>query len=377
MTAMEVLVQQGFRVLPVEEQMKPDGMFTNVTQTPNPEVPLSMDRAEALAKKENADLVLSTDPDADRLGAMIPFVEGAKGRAGEGAKSGSWRFVTGNEIAALLTHFKLSKLAERGEMPGSPIVIKTEVTTGLITRIARHFRAQVVDNLLVGFKYIADVLWHLEQNGAYEDVRGRPQDFVIGGEESHGILVTPEIRDKDAAGGALLMAELALDQKRRGKTVLDYLEAIYRQFGYFRNEVFPVVMTGIEGKQNMARMLNQLRQTPLREIGGLAVTEFEDLSDEHGRLGPIKGATDAASRNVLLFHLGEQARVALRPSGTEPKAKAYIEVSSPPCPVGASSAQWEKTCSEVDILFRQVAGDFLRKVKDLAEFEVQTLQKKQ
>ncbi|HEV2947072.1 MAG TPA: phospho-sugar mutase [Gemmataceae bacterium] len=358
MTAMEVLVQQGFRVLPVEEQMKPDGMFTNVTQTPNPEVPVSMDRAEALAKKENADLVLSTDPDADRLGAMIPF--------GEGAKSESWRFVTGNEIAALLTHFKLSKLAERGEMPSSPIVIKTEVTTGLITGIARHFRAQIVDNLLVGFKYIADVLWHLEQSGAYEDVRGRPQDFVIGGEESHGILVTPEIRDKDAAGGALLMAELALDQKRQGKTVLDYLEAIYRQFGYFRNEVVPVVMTGIEGKQNMARMLNQLRQTPLRQIGDLAVTECEDLRDEHGRLGPIKGATDAASRNVLLFHLGEQGRVALRPSGTEPKAKAYIEVCSPPCPAAASAEQWRKVCSEVDTLFKRIAGDFLRKVTDLA-----------
>ncbi|HEY1859921.1 MAG TPA: phospho-sugar mutase, partial [Gemmataceae bacterium] len=337
MTAMEVLVQQGFRVLPVEEQMKPDGMFTNVTQTPNPEVPVSMDRAEALAKKENADLVLSTDPDADRLGAMIPFSE-VRSQKSEvrDQKSDGWRFVTGNEIAALLTHFKLSKLAERGEMPGSPIVIKTEVTTGLITRIARHFRAQVVDNLLVGFKYIADVLWHLEQSGAYEDVRGRTQDFVIGGEESHGVLVTPEIRDKDAAGGALLMAELALDQKRKGKTVLGYLEAIYRQFGYFQNEVVPVVMTGIEGKENMARMLDQLRKTPLQEIGGLAVTEFEDLRDEHGRLGPIKGATDAASRNVLLFHLGEQGRVALRPSGTEPKAKAYVEVCSPPCPAGAS-----------------------------------------
>jgi phosphoglucomutase/phosphomannomutase len=366
MTAMETLVQQGFHVLPVEEQMKPDGMFTNVTQTPNPEVPVSMDHAEALAKKEKADLVLSTDPDADRLGAMIPFAEGARGRGGEGARPDAWRFVTGNEIAALLTHFKLSKLKQKGEMPGSPIVVKTEVTTSLITRIARYFRAQIVDNLLVGFKYIADVLWHLEQSGAYEDVRGTPKDFVIGGEESHGILVTPEIRDKDAAGGALLMAELALDQKRQGKTVLDYLEAIYRQFGYFHNEIVPVVMTGIEGKQNMARMLNQLRQTPLREIGGLPVTEFADLRDEHARLGPIKGATDAASRNFLIFRLGERGRVALRPSGTEPKAKAYIEVCSPPCPTGASPEQWRKMCVEVDDLSKHIAADFLRKVKDLA-----------
>src|SRR5207245_11588560 len=125
--------------VPVEEQMKPDGMFPNVTQTPNPEVPVSMDRGEALAKREQADLVLSTDPDADRLGAMIPSEPGALATGAEREKSEAWRFVTGNEIAALLTHFKLSKLAQRGQMPGSPIVIKTEVTTGLITRIARHF----------------------------------------------------------------------------------------------------------------------------------------------------------------------------------------------------------------------------------------------
>jgi phosphoglucomutase/phosphomannomutase len=357
MTAMEVLVHQGFKVLPVEEQMRPDGLFPNVTQAPNPEVPASMDRAEALAKKQNADLVLSTDPDADRLGAMIPTSEAPK----------NWRFVTGNEIAALLTHFKLSKLARQGRLPRSPIVIKTEVTTGLITRIARHFGAQVVDNLLVGFKYIADVLWQLEQSGAYEDVRGSTEDFVIGGEESHGILVTPQIRDKDAAGAALLMAELALDQNRQGKTVLEYLEAIYRQFGYFHNQVMPVAMAGIQGKENMARMLDQLRKSPLKEIGGLAVTDFEDLRDENGRMGPIKGATDAAARNVLIFRLGDRGRVALRPSGTEPKAKAYIEVCSPPCPSGASAESWRGICQEVDNLAKRIANDFLKKALELVE----------
>src|SRR5204863_5738845 len=131
-------------------------------------------------------LVLSTDPDADRLGAMIPD------------RSGGWRFVTGNEIAALLTQFKLSKLTQQGRLPASPIVVKTEVTTSLVTRIARHFGTQVVENLLVGFKYIAEVLWQLEQHGAYEDVRGTPDDFVIACEESHGILVTPHLRDEDA-----------------------------------------------------------------------------------------------------------------------------------------------------------------------------------
>jgi phosphoglucomutase/phosphomannomutase len=396
MTAMEVLVGQGFRVTPVEEQMRPDGQFPNVTQTPNPEVPASMDRAAQRARQLTADLVLSTDPDADRLGAMIPSRNQESGIRNQGPRASrlstgsasseaaaanserltlipdsrfpipDWRFVTGNEIAVLLTHFKLAQLSRQGELPRSPIVVKTEVTTGLVTRIARHFGAQVVEDLLVGFKYIADVLWHLEQDGAYEDVRGTPDDFVIGCEESHGILVTPQIRDKDAAGAALLMAELALDQKRQGRTVLDYLEAIFREFGYFDNQVLNMVMTGLEGREKMARMLNHLRASPLKKIGGLDVTDFEDLRNEDGRLGPIKGATDRAARNVLLFRLGNRARIALRPSGTEPKAKAYIEVCSPPCPAKTPPEIWQKACSEVNALAKRLADDFLQRSLALA-----------
>ncbi len=348
LTALEVLVAQGFRVLPVAEQMAPDGQFPNVTKTPNPEVHESMDRAAALARQHRADLVLATDPDADRLGAMAPD------------RANNWRVVTGNEIAALLTHFKLSKLQQQGRLPPSPIVVRTMVTTAQVTRIARHFGAQIVEDLLVGFKYIADVLWQLEQNGEYGDVRGTPDDFVIASEESHGILVTPAIRDKDAGAAALLMAELALDQKRKGKTVLDYVEQLQREFGYFRNDGVPVFMTGLEGKQQMARMLDKLRATPLKEIGGLKVTGFEDLRDEGGRFGPLKGATDAASRNVLVFHLGEQARAVLRPSGTEPKAKIYLEACSAPCPPGTPSAEWARTCREVDELVQRVSADFVR-----------------
>jgi phosphoglucomutase/phosphomannomutase len=354
MTALETLVDQGFRVRTVEEQMPPDGLFPHVTGNPNPEFPASMDRAAALAQSLNADLVLSTDPDADRLGAMIPD------------RAGGWRFVTGNEIAALLTHFKLAKLTQQGRMPASPIIVKTEVTTSLVTRIGRHFGVQVVENLLVGFKYIAEVLWQLEQNGSYEDVRGNPDDYVIGVEESHGALVTSHIRDKDAAGAALLLAEYALDQKRQGKTMLDALEGLYRQFGYFNTALHNITMTGVEGKQNMARMLDAMRRQPFTEVAGLPVTSVEDMRDPNGRLGPLKGATDAASRNVLSFRLGDQARVTLRPSGTEPKAKAYIEVSSAPCPAAASAQEWQKVCTEVDALAKRLATDFLKKALGLA-----------
>lgn len=353
MTAMEVLMVQGFKVIPVAEQMDPDGQFPNVTQTPNPEVPASMDRAEVTARKHQADLVLSTDPDADRLGAMIP----------DGA--GGWRYVNGNEIAMLLTHFKLNQLSVRGQMPPSPIVIRTEVTASVITRIGRHFKAQVVDNLLVGFKFVAEVLWQLEQTGAYEDVRGTPEDFVIASEESHGILLTPKIRDKDAGGAALLLAELALDQHRQGRTVLQYLESLYRQFGYCRNEGVTVAMTGVQGKQNMARMLDALRKTPPKEIASLAVTSFEDLRDEHGRLGPLKGATDAAARNFLIFHLGERARVVVRPSGTEPKAKTYIEVITSPCSGNTSAEDWQRGCREADDLVKRIGVDFQKKALGL------------
>jgi phosphoglucomutase/phosphomannomutase len=258
-----------------------------------------------------------------------------------------------------LTHFKLQKLTQQGRLPRSPIVITTRVTTSLVTRIARHFKAQIVNNLLVGFKYIADVLRQLEEDGSFEDVRGTPEDFVIASEESHGILVTSAIRDKDAAGAALLMSELALDQKRQERSVLDYLEALYRQFGYFRNDGVSVVLGGILGKRNMARMLDDLRATPPRNIGGLTVTAFEDLRDEGGYLGPLKGATDLASRNVLVFHFGERARIALRPSGTEPKAKAYVEACCSPCPGGASLGDWQRTCREVDELADRLASDFL------------------
>src|SRR5262245_36490912 len=350
MTAMEALLAVGFKPIPVPEQMTPDGQFPNVTKTPNPEVRESLDRAERVAREHKAHLAIATDPDADRIG-------GVAARDKDGA--GDFRFLTGNEICALVTHFKLSQLAKTGRMPASPIVVTTEVTTSMVGRIARHFNAQIVENLLVGFKYIAEVLRQLEANGSYEDVSGTPADFVIGCEESHGLQTTAELLDKDAGGAAVVLAEMALEQKRVGRTVPDYLDALARQFGYFRNEVLNVVMSGIEGRSNMVRMMEAMRKAPPKTIGGLAVTGFEDLRDENSRLGPLKGATDAASRNFLIFRLGDSAKVVLRPSGTEPKAKAYLEVRSVPWKSGVSSEAWDLSCRQVDELAQRIATDFL------------------
>jgi phosphoglucomutase/phosphomannomutase len=346
-TAGEVLTAQGFRVIAVPEQATPDGRFPNVTKSPNPEVAACFDRAIVVAKQHEADLILATDPDADRLGGMVRD------------PGGNYVYLTGNQIAALLTHFKLAKLKQLGRLPASPIVITTAVTTGQITRIARHFRAQVVDNLLVGFKYMAEVLRQLETTGHYEDVSGTPADFVIATEESHGAMLMPQLRDKDAAAAALVLAEMALEQKRRGETLLDYLARLQREFGYFRNEGRQVVMRGLEGRAQMARMLDAIRAAPFTEIASNPVTEFEDLRDENGRMGPLKGGTDAASRNVLLFTLGERARIALRPSGTEPKAKVYLETRTAPCPAHLPAAAWWVLTSEADALLERLAKEFV------------------
>jgi len=349
----EVLEKQGFRPIIVPEQAEPNGQFPNVTKTPNPEIPECMDRAEKLAKEKHADLVLSTDPDADRIGGLA--CTSANG-------IGDYRFITGQEIAALLTHFKLSRLTSAGSLPRSPVVITTEVTTGQITRISRHFGSQIVNDLLVGFKYHADVLWHLESTGQYGDVTGRPEDFVIATEESHGILATAGIRDKDSACAVLLLAELALHLKRQGRTIPEFLADLARQFGYYRNELLNIIMTGVEGKQNMNRMLDTMRSNPPKTIGGLTVASFEDLRDEAGRMGPFKGGTDKAARNFLIFRLADgayEAKVCLRPSGTEPKAKAYIEVSSAPCPPGTPDAAWAATQKAIDETVQTIATDFL------------------
>lgn len=347
-TALEVLEAQGFRVAPVEEQMAPDGAFPNVTETPNPEVSASMDRAGALAESLSADLALATDPDADRLGALAPDAAGAM------------QPISGNALAALLTHFKLAKLSERGELPARPIVITTLVTTSLVTRVARSFGAQVIDDLLVGFKYVAEVLAELEQHGRWGDVEGTPEDFVIASEESHGILVTPALRDKDAAGAALLLAELALDQKRSGGTVLGYLDDLHRRFGYAHNALHTLVLPGVEGRVRMARLLDRLRAAPPAEIAGLPVTRLDDRQDEAGRLGPLQGATDRAARNFLIFTLGDSARLALRPSGTEPKAKVYVEVITPPRSSRQSEEAWRCQCAEADATGLRIAEAFLR-----------------
>jgi len=348
----ETLRAAGYSWIPVPEQAEPNGQFPNVTKTPNPEVRECLDRAEIVARAQDADLVIATDPDADRIGGLARTPQG------------EFRFLTGQEIALLLTYFKVSRLQSQGDWPNSPLVVTTEVTTGCIQRIGSHFGCQVIADLLVGFKYHADVLKQLETTGQYEDIQATPADFIIATEESHGILATAHLRDKDSACAALLMAETALHYKRQGRTIPEVLEELACRFGYYRNELLNIVMTGVEGKRDMARMLDHLRQQPPQALAGLQVNQFEDLRDEAGRMGSFKGGTDQAARNFLIFRLigpdGITAKVCLRPSGTEPKAKAYLEVASLPRAAGASDADWLGTTREVDQLVQRLATEFLK-----------------
>ena len=354
MTAMEILQLRGFQMVPVVEQMEPNGQFPNVTKSPNPEVPESMDKAAVLATARKADLVLSTDPDADRLGAMFPD------------EHGHFRFITGHQIAALLTCFKLEELRKLGRLKPSNFVVRTRVTTSIINRMAQSAGIQVIDDLLVGFKYIAEVLHNLESTGRHGDLRASVNDFVIGVEESHGVLVTSAIRDKDAGGAALLMAELVLARRRQGSTAWAYLKEIEERFGYFSNITVNLAMTGLEGRQQMARMLEALRSNPPVKIGSETVSSFQDLQDPNGPLGPHKGATDAASRNVLVFRLGDCAQIVLRPSGTEPKAKAYVEVSTAPRVRGTPDSEWAALCKMTDEKATYLADSFKSLVSTLS-----------
>jgi phosphoglucomutase len=308
-TVLEVLRTLDFPVELVESQAASDGEFPTVPfRAPNPEVPRSMDIAVEQAVRSGADVVMATDPDADRIGAVVRH-------------QGVWRFLSGNEIGTLVTYHAL----KYGKFKGRPIVFQTEVTTGFIARMARAMGAQVVDHLLVGFKYIGEGLRALEQAGRFAGVEGSPDLFAAGVEESHGVLITPHLRDKDAAGGALYLAEAASLAKDEGKTLVDVLEGLWREHGYVGNHLVSTVMRGAVGRSRIQAIQQSFRAHPPTTIGGRAVTAFHDRQDPQGVFGHIKSSTDAASRDVLVFELGDEARVILRPSGTEPKNKAYVE----------------------------------------------------
>ena len=309
----DVLEAAGVPLTLEPTQSDHDGAFSTVPfRAPNPERAETLQIAIETATKLGVDLVMGCDPDADRLGVAVHH-------------HGTWITLNGNEIAALVCHAALL------DHPHSePLVLKTEVTTSLVSRIAEAQGAAVIDDLLVGFKYIGDVLFGLERKGRFGIWEGDPDRFAVGVEESHGVLVTPAVRDKDAAGGALLLTALASEEAARGLTLIDTLNALMQAHGVFHNHLSNTVLKGASGKEQIAQIMSSFRAVPPTEICGRQVLEMIDRQDPLGPSGAHLSETDKVSRNMLSFVLEDGARLMLRPSGTEPKAKVYVETSAAP-----------------------------------------------
>lgn len=350
-TVSAVLQQAGFQVDLVAAQAIHDGAFPAVPyRAPNPEVPEAMQQGMELASEVGADAVMACDPDADRIGLCSRTT------------AGTYQFLSGNEIAVLVTHYKLAQLQRLGRLPEHPIVIKTEVTTELLRPITEQFGGILIGDLLVGFKYHGNVLDQLEQHGCFQQVQAQLDDFIIAVEESHGILVTSAVRDKDAAGAAILLAELAALQRQQGMTLLDYLDDIYKRYGYYANLLTSMVMTGAEGVDNIQKIQRVLRQKSPEHVADWSVTDMVNHWDEAGTHGAFLSETDRASRNVLVFRLANGAHVIIRPSGTEPKNKIYIEVPSAPLGPQADRDALAHQKAETDAIARRIADDFTRQM---------------
>lgn len=318
--AAPVLEQAGFEVVVVASQANFDGAFPNVPHhLPNPEVPSAMEAVIATARRAGCHLAMATDPDADRLGVAVPGTDG------------DWHCLTGNQIGILMADHIFSVRQESGLLLPGNYIVKTEVTTALLERLAESYGVRCIGNLLVGFKYVGDVLDQVERTGRFGDsFAARTTDFLLAVEESHGVLATEQIRDKDAANGALLMAEAASRCLREGSTLAQRLLNIYKKYGYYGTGLKSVVMEGADGLSRIQAIQASLRRDPPATIAGLKVVEFFDRQDEKGIFGPIKSETDRESRNVLVFRLAGGVRLVLRPSGTEPKNKTYAELAAQP-----------------------------------------------
>ncbi len=303
----KALAALGFDVKTDPQTGSPSGRFENITfNIANPEVIQSFDASLKFASEQEVDLIISSDPDADRIGLMVKH-------------HNEWKFVNGNEIAALLTEYVIEK---KKDLSVEKTVIKTLVTTDLVKSICEANNVKIIGDLLIGFKYIADVMNELEKNNKYEG-------FLMGCEESHGYIAGNYTRDKDAAFAAVWLAELAGELKTQNKTLIDKLDEIYSKYGFFNNYLTEVRMLGAVGKEKIDLIQNTLRTSPPNQFGKFVVQKFEDCQL---RL-PIVSQTDLSAKDVLVFSLApvdgtSSIKVTVRPSGTEPKIKMYFEIGS-------------------------------------------------
>ena len=308
----KVLGDLGLTVITVPEQKKPDGNFPTVAY-PNPEESAALKMAVELGEREKADVVMATDPDADRFGSAVP------------GPDGKFVLITGNQMGALLADYICLSLKELGKMPAHPSIIRSIVTSALGDRIAKSYGIDTVE-CLTGFKWIAAVMAGFEQSGRH--------NYVFGYEESYGYNVETEVRDKDGVSAAAMCAEMTLYWRSKGKSLLDRLEEIWTAHGFFEERAISKGFPGASGGATMKNLMSRLRKDGLTSLGGKKVASIRDVQEgfSYDPANPAKKEKIALpSSNVLQFFLEDGTVVSARPSGTEPKIKFYIS-----CPVAVA-----------------------------------------
>ena len=301
----EALKRLGLKhVICVPEQMVIDGNFPTVV-SPNPENPEGFYLAVDLAKKNNADFILGSDPDADRVGIMVK------------TSDGEFRVISGNQTGVLLLDYLIGAKNRTGKMPENPVALKTIVTTEMARKVAEENGLKCYDTF-TGFKFLAEKKDQLEASG-----EGK---VIFSYEESYGYMLGDYVRDKDAVSASVELSEMAAWYAAQGMTLYDALQALYKKYGYFAEKTHNLVMPGLDGLKDMANLMKSLRENPPTEISGVAVVQRKDYTDG----SVVDCATGAQSRmelsgsNVLRFEMADGTSVIVRPSGTEPKIKVYV-----------------------------------------------------
>ncbi|MDD4279972.1 MAG: phospho-sugar mutase [Candidatus Sumerlaeales bacterium] len=309
----KALARAGFaNVICEPRQSIPDGNFPT-TKSPNPEERVALELAIALAEKESADLVIATDPDADRVGTAVRH-------------AGKMELITGNQMGALLVWYLCNSLKLADKLPKRPAIVTTIVTSRLGERIALSYGVDV-KLCLTGFKWIAGVMRTFEQN---KQTDGEPElNVLMGYEESYGYLFGTSVRDKDSVSTSCLIAEMALWCKSQNMTLIDLLNRIYTQYGVHMEKTVSVVMPGKSGMEKITALMAALRSNPPRQLAGIDVIKIDDISNNTTTdvaSGAVSAGPGLPTSNVLGFYLADGSLVYARPSGTEPKVKFYMMV---------------------------------------------------
>ena len=302
----KVLQEAGYKnVSIVKEQALPDGDFPTV-KSPNPEEPEALKMAIDLAIKQNADIVVGTDPDCDRLGIAVKNT------------TGEYTLLNGNQAMLIKTHFLLEKWKKENRLNGKQFVASTIVSTPMIQKIAENYKV-IYKEGLTGFKWIAKM------------IKDFPElEHIGGGEESFGYLVGDFVRDKDAVTATLLICEIAAQTKQHGGNLLSYLDELYLKYGYYQEHLISIVKKGKKGAEEISQMMKNFRENPYTEIAGQKVVRIEDYqkSESKDLVNNSNILIDIPKSNVLIFYTEDGSKIAMRPSGTEPKIKFYISVNS-------------------------------------------------